>query len=203
MKTSSKITTKINNQIYEIEGEKAFSPLASFLRNEALLCGTKVVCSEGDCGACTVLIADQVDKEGKLKFRAVNSCILPLYLTNGAQVVTVEGIGESKEMGFNLHEVQKKMIDFNGAQCGYCTPGFICSMTSAIDTVKQEGGVLTEKKAKNFLTGNLCRCTGYKPILEALINVDLDNVNLLSERYKPDQDWQLKMETVSKRNGGH
>ncbi len=107
MKTTNKITTRINDQVLEIEGDKAFMPLGSYLRNEQSLTGTKIVCSEGDCGACTVLIAKSVGSDGRLEFKSVNSCILPLYLINGAQVVTVEGIGKSQGMNFELHEVQK------------------------------------------------------------------------------------------------
>lgn len=199
MEKAQVIRTKINHQIYEIEGEKAFMPLGKFLREEACLTGTKIVCAEGDCGACTVVLADRLNENGELEFRAVNSCILPLYLTNGAQVVTVEGIGESIGMGIDLHEVQKQMIDANGAQCGYCTPGFICSMASAVEKCKSENSTFSPKKAKNALTGNLCRCTGYQPIIDALCAVDFSKVTLLKDKYR-DQlgsvPWTSKMQKM-------
>ena len=81
-------------------------PLGNFLREEQNLTGTKIVCAEGDCGACTVLLAKGVGVDGKLKFQSVNSCILPLYLVDGAHVVTVEGIGESEGVSVKLSEVQ-------------------------------------------------------------------------------------------------
>ncbi|MBY0415162.1 MAG: FAD binding domain-containing protein, partial [Bdellovibrionales bacterium] len=198
MKTTTTITTKINNQRFEIEGDKAFMPLANFLRSEESLTGTKIVCAEGDCGACTVLIAQDVGPDGLLSFKAVNSCILPLYLINGAQVVTVEGIGKSSGMNVELHEVQQKMVDCNGAQCGYCTPGFICAMTGVAEKFKSEGKTLTEKNAKNYLTGNLCRCTGYQPIIDAMMSVDLKNTELMKDRYHS-VEWINEMSVIRNR----
>lgn len=195
MKTTDKITTRINDQLIVIEGDKAFMPLGNFLRNEESLTGTKIVCAEGDCGACTVLIAKEVGADGKLSFKAVNSCILPLYLIDGAQVVTVEGIGKQVGMNIELHEVQAKMIDCNGAQCGYCTPGFICAMAGMAEKFKSENKTITEKNAKNYLTGNLCRCTGYQPIVDAMTSVDLDKTELLKDRYHS-ADWISEMKKI-------
>lgn len=195
MKTTDKITTRINDQLIVIEGDKAFMPLGSFLRNEESLTGTKIVCAEGDCGACTVLLANDVGPDGKLSFKAVNSCILPLYLIDGAQVVTVEGIGKQVGMSVELHEVQEKMIDCNGAQCGYCTPGFICAMAGMAEKFKSENKTITEKNAKNYLTGNLCRCTGYQPIVDAMTSVDLDKTQLLKDRYHS-PEWIKEMKAI-------
>ncbi|MBC7428720.1 MAG: FAD binding domain-containing protein [Bacteriovorax sp.] len=195
MKNSSQITARINDQLIVIEGEKAFMPLGNFLRNEESLTGTKIVCAEGDCGACTVLIAKDVDSSGKLSFKAVNSCILPLYLIDGAQVVTVEGIGKSTGMNVDLHEVQSKMIDCNGAQCGYCTPGFICAMAGMAEKFKSENKKITEKNTKNYLTGNLCRCTGYQPIIDAMMSVDLNKTELLKDRYHS-ASWISEMKRI-------
>lgn len=186
------IITTINEQRYEIEGEKAFMPLGTFLREESNLTGTKIVCAEGDCGACTVLLARDIGVDGKLIFKSVNSCILPLYLIDGAQVVTVEGL---KISDTELHPVQQSMVDCNGAQCGYCTPGFICAMAGMAEKLKIENKEITEKRAKNFLTGNLCRCTGYKPILEAALSIDLSNVQLLKDRFH-NPDWLVEMKEI-------
>jgi xanthine dehydrogenase small subunit len=199
MKTTTSITTKINDQRFEIEGDKAFMPLGNFLRNEESLTGTKIVCAEGDCGACTVLIAKDVGPDGKLNFKAVNSCILPLYLIDGAQVITVEGVGKTDGMNVDLHEVQKKMVDCNGAQCGYCTPGFICAMAGVVEKFKTEGKAVTEKNAKNYLTGNLCRCTGYQPIIEAMTSVDMSKAELLRDRYHS-SEWISEMRDIKERS---
>lgn len=187
------IITKVNNQTLEINNEKAFDNLAQFLRRDLDLPGTKIVCSEGDCGACTVLIGKDIGTDGKLIYKAVNSCILPLYLLDGAHVVTVEGIKNDDK----LHEVQQKMVDCHGSQCGYCTPGFICSMTWMTEKLKSENKEITEKRTKNFLTGNLCRCTGYKPIIEAAAAIDLSKIELLKDKYF-DQAWLTKAASIKK-----
>ncbi|MDD4976459.1 MAG: FAD binding domain-containing protein [Bacteriovorax sp.] len=192
MENRQTIITTINDQRYEIEGEKAFMSLGTFLRQEVNLTGTKIVCAEGDCGACTVLLASEIGDDGKLIFKSVNSCILPLYLIDGAQVITVEGIRISDT---ELHPVQQSMVDCQGAQCGYCTPGFICAMAGMAEKYKNENKEITEKKAKNFLTGNLCRCTGYKPILEAAINLDLSKIQSLKDRYH-NPAWLLEMKKI-------
>src|SRR5690606_23300217 len=111
--------------------------------------------------------------------QAVNSCIIPLYLLDGAHVVSVEGVQEGEQ----LHPIQEAMVNCNGAQCGYCTPGFICAMTAMADQLKEQNKTITEKRARNFLTGNLCRCTGYRPIIEAAVTTDLSKARPLKERY--------------------
>lgn len=195
MEKRNTITTVINNERITIEGTHAFMPLGNYLREEQNLTGTKIVCAEGDCGACTVLLAKGVGKDGKLKFQSVNSCILPLYLIDGAHVVTVEGIGESSGVKVELSEVQQKMVDCNGAQCGYCTPGFICAMAGTVETFKSESKKLTEKNARNYLTGNLCRCTGYQSIIDAVTSVDFSKVELLKDRYH-NPEWLKEMKRI-------
>ncbi len=191
MEKRKQIFTKINDVEYSIDGKDAFLPLAQFLRQKLNMCGTKIVCSEGDCGACTVLFGREVDKSGKLIYKAVNSCILPVYLLDGAHVITIEGIKENGE----LNEVQNKMVECNGTQCGYCTPGFVMSMSQMAEKCKKENKEITEKRAQNFLTGNLCRCTGYAPIVEAATKIDLKAYNELSERYF-DASFIKKMKTI-------
>ncbi len=192
MENRNKIITTLNSKRIEIEGENAFMPLANYLRGNECLTGTKVVCAEGDCGACTVLLARDIGPDGKLNFKAVNSCIIPLYLIDGAQVVTVEGL---KKSDTELHPVQNAMVDCHGAQCGYCTPGFICSMAALTEDAKTENVAITEKKAKNYLTGNLCRCTGYKPIIEAAMSIDLSKTELLKDRFHNPQ-WLSEMKKI-------
>lgn len=199
MEKRNTITTVINKQRLTIQGDLAFKPLGQYLREDQNLTGTKIVCAEGDCGACTVLLAKGVGADGKLKFQSVNSCILPLYLVDGAQVITVEGIGESNGVDIQLDPIQQSMVDCNGAQCGYCTPGFICAMAGLAETFKSEKKTITEKHARNYLTGNLCRCTGYQPIIEAMTSVNLDKVEPLKNRYH-NPTWLEEMKKIQQQS---
>ncbi len=133
--------------------------LLDFIRKEKKLTGTKEGCREGDCGACTVLLG--VLKDDDVKYKSVNSCLVPLGDVNGCHVFTVEGINNGK-----LSPIQEAMVDQGGTQCGFCTPGFVISMT---------GYFLNNKKpefndAVEALGGNVCRCTGYGGIKRAVGN---------------------------------
>ncbi|HEX8616171.1 MAG TPA: FAD binding domain-containing protein [Thermoanaerobaculia bacterium] len=143
----------INGEPYRIQGERAFGTLSRFLRYEQRATGTKIVCEEGDCGACTVLVGRR--ENGGLTYRAINSCIQFLFQLDCAHVVTVEGLTKNGE----LTPVQDAMVRCHGAQCGYCTPGFIMAMAGMCET--------GERDARRGLTGNLCRCTGYESIIKA------------------------------------
>jgi xanthine dehydrogenase small subunit len=195
MENRKKIITTINHQRLEIDCEKAFVTLANFLRNERGLTGTKVVCSEGDCGACTVLMSNEIGVDGKLKFKSVNSCILPLYLIDGAQIVTVEGLKNEQ----HLSNVQLAMVESQGAQCGYCTPGIVCAMSGMAETLKNENKPITEKKVRNFLTGNLCRCTGYRPIIEAGMGIDLSKIDFLKDRFHR-EEWLAEIKAIKNKS---
>lgn len=184
MNTLDKIICFVNDQRLEVPSEKAFLTLAEFLRYEKGLTGTKVVCAEGDCGACTVLI----NKVGE--YKAVNSCIIPMYLLHGTHIITVEGLQKNQD---TLHPVQEAMVKCQGTQCGYCTPGFVCAITGMADSLKKKNKEITEKRAKNYLTGNLCRCTGYQPILDAATSLDTSSVPDLEALYQnPHRDLECQ-----------
>ena len=144
------ITFLLNGERVELEDVRPTATLLDWLRDTRGLTGTKEGCNEGDCGACTVMVSDA---DGA---RALNSCILFLPQLNGKAVRTVEGAaGPDGE----LHPAQSAMIDLHGSQCGFCTPGFIMSM------VASHANGATDHD--NQLAGNLCRCTGYAPIIRA------------------------------------
>jgi xanthine dehydrogenase small subunit len=147
----------VNDKRFEIRGERAFSSLTEFLRDELRLTGTKVVCAEGDCGACTVL-AGRLDGAG-LRYETVDACIQFLYQLDCKHVVTIEGLPATNQ----LHPVQEAMIQCHGSQCGFCTPGMVMALAGLCEMPEQ----LDETSLRLGLTGNLCRCTGYLPILEA------------------------------------
>ena len=128
--------------------------LLEWLRARGLT-GTKEGCAEGDCGACTVAL--RTPSAGGLSTRAVNACIMPLAMAHGAEVVTVEGICRD-----GLHPVQREMAERHASQCGFCTPGIVMSLWC-----RAPGEGAERQATEDRLAGNLCRCTGYGPILEA------------------------------------
>ncbi|HYE58643.1 MAG TPA: FAD binding domain-containing protein [Rhodothermales bacterium] len=166
----------VNGAPVEIRGAEAFRTLTGYVRTERHLTGTKVVCEEGDCGACTVLIGRV--EEGAMVYRPVNACILHLYQLDRAHVVTVEGLARDG----SLSAVQASMVHHHGAQCGFCTPGFVTAMTALYEAQAP----ITEQAVRDGLTGNLCRCTGYEPILKAALAVDPAGVPRLNDLYPPE-----------------
>ena len=139
----------------------AFSPsttLLDYLRLTEKSCGTKEGCAEGDCGACTVVLARA--SEGRIRYDPVNACILLLGQVDGAQVITIEDLANSGK----LHPVQQAMLTHHGSQCGFCTPGIVMSLFALYHEAARPVATATVNDA---LAGNLCRCTGYRPIRDA------------------------------------
>jgi len=156
----------LNGREQVVRGESAFQTLTEYLRLELGLVGTKVVCAEGDCGACTVLVGRVAGAESstpRLRYVPIDGCIQLIYQLDGTHVVTIEGLACNGE----LHPVQQALVDCHGSQCGYCTPGIIMALAGWA-----EAGTNTDPAAMRIaLTGNLCRCTGYIPILEAATTI--------------------------------
>ncbi|MCO6473029.1 MAG: hypothetical protein J5I57_04795, partial [Melioribacteraceae bacterium] len=135
-------------------------PLLDFIRKEKHLTGTKEVCKEGDCGACTVLLGELVD--GKVKYKTVTSCIYPVGNCQGKHIVTIEGLNKSE-----LLLQQKMFADEYASQCGFCTPGFIMSFSAYL----LSNSKYSHDGAINAIAGNICRCTGYHSIIRAIDKV--------------------------------
>ncbi|RME07196.1 MAG: (2Fe-2S)-binding protein [Deltaproteobacteria bacterium] len=137
-----------------IEGD--FPPmrrLLDFLREDLALTGTKEGCGEGECGACSVL----------LDGRVVNACLVPLFQVEGSEIVTIEGLGAPDA----LLPIQRAFLEHGAAQCGICTPGMIVAAHAFVERVRDQGEV-TRREIEEALAGNLCRCTGYMKIIDAV-----------------------------------
>ncbi|GAB0115063.1 xanthine dehydrogenase small subunit [Acidisoma sp. C75] len=147
-----------------ISGADPTRSVLDYLREDEQLHGTKEGCAEGDCGACTVLLAERT-ADGGLRRRPVNACIMFLPALDGKQVMTVEHLAGPDG---RLHPVQQAMLDHHASQCGFCTPGFVMSLTALYEERASPGAGLPDRPAiADALAGNLCRCTGYRPILDA------------------------------------
>ncbi len=146
----------LNNRLIQTD-KAASTTLLDFIRYDENLRGTKIGCREGDCGACTVLISSL--KNGKTEYMSATSCLTPLPNVHGKHVVTVEGLNLPEK----LNQVQQAMVDCSGTQCGFCTPGFVNSMSGYALTCEKP----TLENAISSIDGNICRCTGYKTIERA------------------------------------
>jgi xanthine dehydrogenase small subunit len=160
------------NAIREITDAPVTRTVLQYLREDAHCTGTKEGCAEGDCGACTVVIGER-DEAGGVNFKAVNACIQFLPTLDGKALYTVEDL---RQPDGSLHPVQEAMVECHGSQCGFCTPGFVMSMWSLYEKHGHEHAcadktVPSREDISNALTGNLCRCTGYRPIVDAAVRM--------------------------------
>jgi xanthine dehydrogenase small subunit len=178
MKTRHKGLVYVNGVRQTIEPGEHFMMVADWLRKEKHLVGTKVVCAEGDCGACTIMkVGCSSGKSEKNSMRAVNSCIAIVGQLDGSSIVTIEGIAADGAPS----PVQKAMVECHASQCGYCTPGFVMALSALNET--QPTRDVSDKKILNSLTGNLCRCTGYKPIIDAATAAGISKEHKVGPRY--------------------
>ncbi|CAG7828319.1 unnamed protein product [Allacma fusca] len=169
--TSDFVSFYINGELHEVRpSDGKFGPgskLVDYIREEAKLTGTKFMCREGGCGACLVTVKLRNVSTGRLVVKAVNSCLIPVFSCDGWRISTVESLGNRKD-GYS--KIQQQLVNFGGTQCGYCTPGMIMNMNSLME----EKAVVKTKDIEDLLDGNICRCTGYRPILDAFKSLAAD-----------------------------
>jgi len=152
----------LNGQTIELDSIEPTRSVLEYLREDQLCVGTKEGCAEGDCGACTVVVGELVDDE--LTLKTVNACIQFVPTLDGKALFTVEYLKGSDQ---SLHPVQQSMVDCHGSQCGFCTPGFVMSLWNAYTDGEAKGRRPSREELATQISGNLCRCTGYRPILDA------------------------------------
>ena len=152
--------------------------LLQVLREDLGHTGTKEGCGEGDCGACTVVVGEA--EGGRIRYRAINACIALAHSIDGKALWTAEDLAhdplirplDASAPSSGLHPVQQALVDHHGSQCGFCTPGFVMSLFALYQTGVCQGQAVTRAQAAQDLSGNLCRCTGYRPILDAAQQMD-------------------------------
>ena len=159
------------DRLVEISGFHPRTTLLDYLRLDQRHFGTKEGCAEGDCGACTVALGRVHD--GRIRYEPVNACILLLGQIDGAELVTVEDLATEGA----LHPVQAAMVAHHGSQCGFCTPGIVMSLFALYHEAERP---VTRDAVNDALAGNLCRCTGYRPIVDAALLACADDPTTLS-----------------------
>ncbi len=160
--TGDPVRFVLGGEVVAVEGVEPTRTVLNYLREDLRRTGTKEGCAEGDCGACTVVVGELAGD--RLEFKTVNACIQFVPALDGKALFTVEDL---RQASGELHPVQQAMVACHGSQCGFCTPGFVMSLWALYLEHAEQGTRPEEAQVRNALTGNLCRCTGYRPILEA------------------------------------
>ena len=155
----------LDGQIHHAQGERRTTTVLDYLRDKLGRTGTKEGCAEGDCGACVVLVGESDAAGQRIDWKPVNACMQMLPTLDGKALKTVESL---KKADGGLHPVQQALVDSHGTQCGFCTPGIVMSLAGFSEKLER-GSTPTRQMITDVLSGNLCRCTGYRPIVDAAL----------------------------------
>ena len=177
---SDTIKFLFNNKIFKIKNPDPNKTILNYIRNDLKMTGTKEGCAEGGCGACTIVLGEL--NKNKIVYKAINACISFLPILNGKQLILIEDLSNGK----SLHPVQEAMIKFHGSQCGFCTPGFTMSLFS----MHKNNRLINNEIVEEALSGNLCRCTGYRPIIDAAKSLNNKNDH---DQFKKEQNKTIKL----------
>nr|UOL49143.1 aldehyde oxidase/xanthine dehydrogenase [Chelidonium majus] len=209
VKKNKKLVFAINGERFELSKIDPSTTVLEFLRTQTRFTGTKLSCGEGGCGACVVLLSKYDPVLDKVEDFKVSSCLTLVCSIHGCSITTTEGLGNVKD-GF--HPIHKRMSGFHASQCGFCTPGMCMSLFSALvnaeKTQKDDPppgfSKLTVSEAEMAISGNLCRCTGYRPIADACksfaVNADMEDLGLNSFWKKGDNDKASKLPFYTPQN---
>ena len=184
----------VNNDMVNLDAIAPDITLLNYLRDELHLNGTKEGCASGDCGACTVLVGH--NSSDGIAYQSVNSCICPLGSLHNQHVLTVEGL-HSTNSSNSLHPAQAAMVECHGSQCGFCTPGFVMSLAalhSKSNNLQNSSEESLRAEVIAAISGNLCRCTGYRPIIAAGIQA----LKIPAQAVNIAQEWQPNAPSTSK-----
>ena len=179
--TSGIVKFVLNNEICELNNPDPNQTILNFIRTKLKKTGTKEGCAEGGCGACTVVLGEL--KKNEIIYKAINACIAFVPALQGKQLLVVEDLVTEKG---DLHPVQEAMVKYHGSQCGFCTPGFVMSLFSMYKNHNSYNNELI----KDSIAGNLCRCTGYRPIIDAAKS--LNKINK-SDQFKKNKKNTIKL----------
>ena len=171
--SSNKIKFVWENKICSVSNPDLNETILNYVRLKLKKTGTKEGCAEGGCGACTIVLGEL--KNNTIIYKAINSCISFVPSLEGKQLILVEDLVSKNG---TLHPVQDAMIKYHGSQCGFCTPGFVMSLFAMYKNFSSYGN----ENIQDSISGNLCRCTGYRPIIDAAKS--LNNVSRSDEFYK-------------------
>jgi len=154
---SDTIQFLLNDKIYKIKNPDPNKTILNYIRNDLKLTGTKEGCAEGGCGACTIVLGEL--NRNRIIYKSINACISFLPILNGKQLILIEDLVHENKP----HVTQEAMVKYHGSQCGFCTPGFTMSLFS----MQKNNKLINNEIIEEALSGNLCRCTGYRPIIDA------------------------------------